>query len=85
MPPCQGLSLDTSASYIIRIQGRLDPSWSDRLGGVAIQIEDPAGKATITVLRGRFIDQAALAGVLSTLYDLGFPLLSVECVGLGHR
>lgn len=84
MPPCQSLSPDTSASYIIRIQGRLDPSWSDRLGEVAIETEDHAGKATITVLSGRFVDQAALAGVLSTLYDLGFPLLSVECVDHGH-
>jgi len=30
------------------------------------------------VLTGRFVDQAALAGVLNTLYDMGFPLLKVE-------
>ena len=34
----------------------------------------------MTVLTGHFIDQAALAGVLNTLYDLGFPLLKVELI-----
>ena len=34
----------------------------------------------MTVLTGRFVDQAALAGVLNTLYDLGFPLLKVELI-----
>ncbi|HSN75491.1 MAG TPA: hypothetical protein VL334_10475, partial [Anaerolineae bacterium] len=38
--------------------------------------------APVTVLSGQFQDQAALAGVLNTLYDLGLPLLSVECVGV---
>ena len=37
MRPDQRLTLDTSATYIIRIQGRLDASWSDRLGDVTIQ------------------------------------------------
>jgi hypothetical protein len=33
-----------------------------------------------TTLEGRLIDQASLNGVLSTLYDLGLPLVSVECL-----
>jgi hypothetical protein len=32
-----------------------------------------------TELRGRLLDQAALFGVLLTLYDLGLPLLAVAC------
>jgi hypothetical protein len=32
-----------------------------------------------TELSGRLLDQAALFGVLVTLYDLGLPLLSVAC------
>jgi hypothetical protein len=35
-------------------------------------------EAPVTVITGHFTDQAALAGLLSTLYDLGFVLLSVE-------
>jgi len=34
----------------------------------------------VTILMGRLIDQAALIGVINSLYDLGCPLLSVECV-----
>ena len=29
--------LETPATYRIRIQGRLDKSWTDRLGGMAIK------------------------------------------------
>jgi hypothetical protein len=37
--------------------------------------------APVTILTGRVVDQAALLGVLNNAYDLGFPLLSVECLG----
>jgi hypothetical protein len=36
----------------------------------------------MTILTGAFQDQAELAGVLNTLYDLGLPLLSVECLDI---
>jgi hypothetical protein len=50
------------------------------MGGVRIQVQRQPDEAPVTVLTGEFQDQAALAGVLSTLYDLGIPLLSVECL-----
>jgi len=34
------------------------------------------------MLSGELQDQAALVGVLNTLYDLGLPLLSVEWLDL---
>jgi hypothetical protein len=37
-----------------------------------------AGKPTVTTLTGELTDQAALMGVLNTVYDLGFTLLKVE-------
>jgi len=33
----------------------------------------------VSILTDRLRDQAALLGVLNTLYDLQLPLLSVEC------
>lgn len=78
----KGLTLDSTAAYKIRIQGYLDEGWSDRMNGVAIQLQSQPGEAPVTVLTGEFRDQAALAGVLNTLYDLGLPLLSVECLGI---
>ena len=71
------LTLYESASYVIRIQGVLDPEWSARLGGLQILVIS-AGSHTATELSGELPDQAALIGVLTSLYDLGLPLLSVE-------
>jgi hypothetical protein len=78
----RGLTLDSQAFYAIRIQGYLDGSWSDRLNGVDIVLQSQPNEAPVTVLSGDFQDQAALAGVLNTLYDLGLPLLSVECLNI---
>lgn len=75
-----GLTLETAATYEIRIQGTLDRSWCDRMGGAEIQVQKSQGGAPVTVLTGKFVDQAALAGALNLLYDLGFPLLSVQCL-----
>jgi hypothetical protein len=67
-----------AATYLIRVQGSLRASWSDRLGGMRIRPDE--GDAGCTVLEGTVPDQAALIGVLVGLYDLGLPLLLVECV-----
>jgi hypothetical protein len=77
----QSLTYDSPAFYKIRIQGYLHESWADRMGGVTIGVESRPDGAPVTVLTGQFQDQAALVGVLNTLYDLGLPLLSVERLG----
>lgn len=74
------LTIDKTASYSIRVIGVLDDNWSDRLGGLTITSSEQAGKKAVTTLSGTLIDQAALFGVLKTLYDLRMPLLSVECL-----
>ena len=78
MPTPRGLTFDTPGVYRIGVQGYLDKSWSDRMNGVDIRVRELPDAAPVTLLTGRFVDQAALAGVLSTLYDLGYPLLNVE-------
>lgn len=72
--------MDASATYRIHIQGLLDTSWSDRLGGLAIQTEQESDQVPVTKLYGRLLDQAALFGVLNTLYNMHYPLLLVEYV-----
>ena len=72
-------NLGTPAIYRIKIRGYLDDDWSSQLGGVAIQHTVTASGPTITVLEGEMVDQAALFGVLNSLYGLGFPILSVDC------
>ena len=73
-----GPKFDMPATYRICFRGYLPESWSDRLGGMAIAIHDQAEKEPVTVLSGWLPDQAALLGVLNTLYGLHFPLLTVE-------
>jgi len=72
------IPFDSSATYQIVVQGRLDPAWTDRLEGMAIRqdVKDVGGP--ITTLEGELSDQAALAGVLNTLYELHLTVLSVQ-------
>lgn len=74
--------LNTPAVYTIRVAGRLDMSWSDRLGGLAITASGDE-ESPETQLCGRLPDQAALLGVLNALYDHRFVLLSVENLSIG--
>lgn len=80
----KSLTADTAADYRIQVQGNLDASWSDRLSGVAIVTDRQPGGIPVTTLTGQFIDQAALSGALDTLYDLGMPLLLVECLSVAE-
>jgi hypothetical protein len=66
------------ALYRIRVKGLLDDSWSERLGGMAITVEQFSYKKPETVLLGSLRDQAALSGVLNTLYGLNLAVLSIE-------
>ncbi len=78
MPSKQQITVDCPAPYELRFQGRLDQRWSEYLGGLEIRVDSPPDEAPVTVITGTFQDQAALAGALNLLYDLGLPLLSVE-------
>ena len=67
------------ASYRIRVEGFLSDKWSDRLGGMQIVIQQQENQKPVTTLSGRVRDQAALFGVLNSLYELRLKILSVEC------
>ena len=72
-------ALDRPGNYRIRVLGLLDESWSDRLGGLRItacSLKDQEGP--VTELVGQVRDQAKLAGVLNSLYELHLTLLLVE-------
>jgi hypothetical protein len=71
---------DQPGVYAIHICGRLDTSWSDNLGGLTITYEEEEGQdcKPVTVLYGWLPDQAALFGILNTLYNLRYPLLFVR-------
>ena len=67
-----------SSTYRIVVKGELDPRWFDRLGGMRITIDRLVEKGPVTTLVGPLRDQAALEGVLNTIFDLHLPVLSVE-------
>jgi hypothetical protein len=73
-------TFDKPAVYRIRVEGVLDQSWSSRLNGMQIIIDENKKKKKITILFGYLQDQSALSGVLTSLNDLGLPILSVECL-----
>jgi hypothetical protein len=66
-----------SISCRIRIKGRLDDSWSEKLNGLHIRSLEGSDAAE-TVLEGDVPDQSALMGVLSTLGDLNLAIISVD-------
>jgi hypothetical protein len=63
--------------YQIVVQGHLDEQSSYWFQGLTLTSGFDEGGAPITTLAGRFVDQAALHGVLAAIRDLNLPLISV--------
>lgn len=67
------MKMDNAYLYEICIEGHLTDRWSDWFEGLSIH-NDASG---VTVLKGPFIDQAALFGVLAKIQALNLTLVSV--------
>lgn len=76
-------TMTSPAIYRIIVRGSLDPSWSNRLGGMSISTKQFEEGETETILVGRLRDQAALSGVLNALYELHLPVVSADCLESG--
>jgi hypothetical protein len=74
------IPFDRPATYQIRVQGRIDPNWSDRMAGMQVRISKEQTTPPITILYGEVSDQAALLGVLNLLYELHLPIVAVAQV-----
>ncbi|MEZ4769829.1 MAG: hypothetical protein R2844_15530 [Caldilineales bacterium] len=74
---------DEPGMYAIHVAGEVDESWSDRLAGLTIFKAVTAGEdpKVVSILTGLLADQAALSGVLDTLYQNRYPLLYVKYLG----
>lgn len=66
--------MDRQCIYEIRVEGQLTERWSAWFEGLAIQA-DPKGE---TLIRGLFVDQSALFGVLNKILLLNLVLISVN-------
>ena len=67
--------MDKAAIYRIKVRGVVPESWIKRLGGMRIA----AASSAATTLEGWLPDQAALKGVLDTLYELHLCIEEVTC------
>ncbi len=79
-PIAQRLRLDEPATYQIKVQGRLNDTWSAWFDGLTVSVEANGDGIAVTTLTGSVADQGALYGLLSRIRDLGLPLLLVECI-----
>jgi hypothetical protein len=82
LPPSHS-GFDSPATYRIGVQGRIPARWCDRMEGMTITERASQAESPVTTLLGELADQAALAGVLNTLYELHLPVLSVERLSAG--
>ena len=70
------------AVYRVKVEGHVPLDWSARLMGMNITASSDESSDNSTLV-GRLPDQAALSGVLNTLYEKQYPVLSVECLEVG--
>jgi hypothetical protein len=63
---------DQPTIYQIKMQGRLDESWSGWFNGMTVTSDGDT-----TTLTGPVADQSALRGILTKLWDLNLALISV--------
>ena len=71
-------SYDHPGIYAIHIAGRIDFDWVACLGELTVTYENNPGSGPVSILKGSLPDQAALLGILNTLYNARYPLLFVR-------
>ena len=72
------ISFDGPANYRIAVKGRIEEFYSENLGGMHVTIQSHGDESKVTILTGEVKDQAELMGILSSIYELHLPILSVE-------
>ncbi len=71
-------AVDQPCIYIIEVEGQLSPHWLGLFCHFDLRVEEEPGCAPRLTLSGPFADQAALHGILQSLYNFGCVLVSVE-------
>jgi hypothetical protein len=75
------LARHEAANYRIDLQGALDHTWAEEMGGLSIRLVHRPDGEVLTQLSGTLSDQSALAGVLNLACSLGMPVLLVQFLG----
>ena len=78
-------SFSGRGEYEIVVKGHLDEQLSYWFEDLTMSTGYGEDGTPITTLAGRFVDQAALHGVLATIRDINVPLISVSQVEEGSK
>lgn len=78
----KGYNFKSAAIYKIVVNGLIDDSWADNFRGMQITIEREEGKAIFSTLVGEIRDQAALSGILTSLYHMQMTVISVNMLSI---
>lgn len=70
------MTQEQSVIYQIIVKGKLDPSWSDWLCGFVLATATTDDGTCTTILTGPILDQAALRGTLSKIWDLNLEVIA---------
>ena len=68
------------AKYQIKIQGRLNETWSDWMDNLETNVVRQDEGTTITILTGIVKDQAGRHRLLNRIRDLCVPLIAVQFI-----
>jgi hypothetical protein len=73
----EDLDLKTANNFRIIVSGKLDKKTSDILGNLSIshKIEN---NRSLSFLEGKIIDQSELVGIINTLHNMRFDILSLK-------
>ena len=72
------INFNKKAIYKIIVNGVLNDSYSNKFTGMQLKIHRGEKKSANTTLIGEIKDQAALSGILNSLYDMQFTIISVN-------
>ena len=74
------LKFSGPAKYQLIIKGIIPDSYHSLFGGLEHRRERSKDGEVKSILEGELYDQAALAGILSTIYSLRLPLVGLKYI-----
>ena len=75
----KGFDFDSAAFFRINVKGVVREELMDLLGSMKIR-HSGNDDVSITQLEGKVLDQAALMGILNTLYEMRYPIINIELI-----
>ncbi len=72
------INMDSDLTYLIRVQGDVDTDWLEYFHDISLAVCAAGGAPPVTTICTHNADQTRVLGILNSLYNFGYPLLSVE-------